>query len=87
MTVPNLARHFAMSESSLLRQLKSLTGLSPVKYLQEVRLEKARNLLEKRTYESIARVANEVGYSDARTFSRSYKKRFGKLPSEALQMH
>jgi len=86
LTVPNLARNFAMSESSLLRQLKSLTGLSPIKYLQEVRLEKARILLEKGTFESIARVANEVGYSDARTFSRSYKKRFGKLPSEVLQL-
>ena len=87
MTIPNLARHFAMSESSLLRQLKSLTGLTPVKYLQEIRLAKARNLLENQTCDSIARVAQEVGYSDARTFSRSYKKRFGKLPSESLQLH
>ncbi len=86
MTVPSLARHFAMSESSLLRQLKGLTGLTPVKYLQEIRLAKARILLENQTYDSIARVAKEVGYSDARTFSRSYKKRFGKLPSESLQL-
>jgi DNA-binding response OmpR family regulator/nitrogen-specific signal transduction histidine kinase len=85
LTVPNLAKNFAMSESSLLRQLKSLTGLSPVKYLQEVRLAKARIFLESGTHESVSKVANEVGYSDARTFSRSYKKRFGKLPSEALQ--
>ena len=56
LTVPNLARQFAMSESSLLRQLKSLTGLSPVKYIQETRLAKARTFLENHTYKSISRV-------------------------------
>lgn len=64
--------------------MKRLTGLSPVQYLQEVRLDKARQLLENRTYDSIAKVADKVGYNDARSFSRSFKQRFGKLPSDFL---
>ncbi len=84
LTVPGLADEFAMSESSLLRQLKRLTGLSPSRYLIEMRLDKARELLETRSYSSIARVAYEVGYADARSFSRSFKLRFGKSPSDLL---
>ncbi len=84
LTVSALARAFAMSESTLLRQLKRLTGLSPVQYLQEVRLSEAWHLLESRAYDSIAEVASKVGYEDARSFSRSFRARFGKLPSELL---
>ncbi len=47
----------------------------------EARLDKARTLLEDGTYRSIVEVAAEVGYSDARSFTRSFKNRFGKLPS------
>ena len=84
LNIPLLASEFAMSESTLLRQLKRLTGLSPVQYLQEVRLDKARHLLENRSYDSISKVAGKVGYSDLRSFSRSFKQRFGKLPSDFL---
>ncbi len=82
LSIPVLADEFAMSESTLLRQLKRLTGLTPVQYLQEVRLDKARRSLEDRTYDSVARVAAAAGYSDARSFSRIFKLRFGKAPSE-----
>ncbi|MFZ2899873.1 MAG: helix-turn-helix transcriptional regulator, partial [Saprospiraceae bacterium] len=82
LSVTMLADEFAMSESTLLRQLKRLTGLTPVQYLLEMRLDKARQLLEDRQYNSIAEVASEVGYGDTRSFSRSFKQRFGKLPSE-----
>lgn len=81
LSVPVLAQEFAMSESSLLRQLRRLTGLTPAKYLKEMRMEEARRLLESGTFRSITAVAAEVGYSDSRSFSRSFKKRFGKLPS------
>jgi signal transduction histidine kinase/AraC-like DNA-binding protein len=84
LSVFELAHEFAMSESTLLRQLKRLTGLSPLQYLQEVRLNEARKLLKNRTYNSIAQVASRVGYNDTRFFSRSFRKRFGKLPSEML---
>jgi signal transduction histidine kinase/DNA-binding response OmpR family regulator len=82
LNIPELAEQFAMSESTLLRQLKRLTGLSPLQYVQDVRLQKARRLLEDRTFISIGQVAIHIGYEDVRSFSRSFKKKFGKLPSE-----
>ncbi len=82
LSVSMLAEAFYMSESTLLRQLKRLTGLTPVQYLQEIRLNEARHLLENRQYDSITQVASKVGYADTRSFSRSFKQRFGKLPSD-----
>ncbi|MBK8703150.1 MAG: response regulator [Saprospiraceae bacterium] len=84
LSIPLLAEQFAMSESTLLRQLKRLTGLTPQKYLIEMRLDKARKLLENRAYNTVAQVAYEVGYLDVKVFSRVFRQRFGKLPSEML---
>ncbi len=85
LSVSWLAHEFAMSESTLLRQLKRLTGLNPQKFILEIRLNEARKLLEERQVDSVTRVASEVGYPDVRSFSRSFKSRFGKLPSEMLK--
>ena len=84
LSVTTLADSFHMSESTLLRQLKRLTGLTPVQYIQEVRLNEARHLLEIRRYDSVAQVALKVGYINADYFTRSFKRRFGKLPSDLL---
>lgn len=84
LSIPQLAAHFAMSESTLRRRLQQLTGLSPKQYLREVRLNKARQLLEQGTYKTVSEVANQVGYSNLRTFSRIFKERFGKSPSKHL---
>ena len=83
LSIADLARVFAMSESNLLRRLKRLTGLTPLQYLMEVRLTEGRRLLENRVCDSVAQVADRVGY-DARSFSRAFRVRFGKLPSEVV---
>lgn len=82
LSVPMLADEFAMSKSTLLRQLKRLTGLSPKQYVLEARLYEARRLLENGMYRSVSEVSNAIGYGDVRSFSRLFKKRYGKLPSE-----
>lgn len=82
LTIPVIAMDFAMSESSLLRQVKRLTGMPPAKYLKEIRLEKGLEFLEQGKYESVAKVASKVGYHDVRSFSRGFKKKYGRLPSD-----
>ena len=84
LTMSFLAQEFSMSESTLLRQLKRLTGLSPKHYLQEVRLAKALRLIEAGTNTSITRIAADVGYANIQSFSRVFKQRFGKSPSEMI---
>ena len=85
LNVASLANEFSMSESTLLRQIKRLTGLSPLQYIREVRLDEARKLLENRACVSIAQVASKVGYTDSWSFARSFKQRFGVSPSELMK--
>jgi len=82
LSISFLAQEFSMSESTFLRQVTRITGLSPKQYLQEVRLHAAREMLENKTYSSVSQVSEKVGYSNVRTFTRSFRERFGKLPSE-----
>ncbi len=84
LSVSVLEDQFAMSESTLLRFLKQNTGLSTKKYISEIRLTEARSMLEEGKYDSVTRIAYETGYTDVRTFSRSFKNRFGKLPTEVI---
>lgn len=84
-SISNMAEAFFISESTLNRQLKKLTGLTPARYLRETRLNEARYLIESRKFNSIRQIAITVGFRDEKAFSRSYKKRFGKSPSDDLK--
>jgi AraC-like DNA-binding protein len=84
LSVVSIANEFAMSESTLLRQLKKLTGLTPNQYLREIKLNQAQFFLHNRTYRNVAEVAYRVGFKDPTSFSRSYRKRFGKAPNEVM---
>lgn len=80
--IPDVAQALSVSESGLFRKVKSLVGITPKQYLDELRLDQARELLESKSVNSIKVLAAQVGYSEPRTFSRSYFKRFGKYPSD-----
>ena len=54
---------------------------SPLEYVNNVRLEKAAQLLINQPEFSIEQVAYLVGYNDYRYFGRSFKKRYGLTPS------
>ncbi|HFA47452.1 MAG TPA: helix-turn-helix domain-containing protein [Bacteroidetes bacterium] len=77
----DLAAAMHHSRSQFYRKLKSLTGLTPGAWLQETRLQKAKELLEKNELDSVKAVAYEVGIKPG-YFAEAYRKRFGKLPSE-----
>jgi transcriptional regulator GlxA family with amidase domain len=80
-TIDRLARVAAMSRSVFCPRFRSLTGLSPMKYVSEVRLSRAARLLRStdRTIESIGR---SVGYASESAFSRAFKDRLGAPPGE-----
>jgi signal transduction histidine kinase/DNA-binding response OmpR family regulator len=82
--VSDLASSMASSERQLLRRVKSLTGLSIKNYSQEVKLQKARILLEKKSFATIAEVAYSSGFNTPAYFSKVFEKRFGKRPADYL---
>lgn len=70
--VAALAARAAMSERTLQRRFDEATGLSVSRYVQEVRIEKARGLLE-RTHMPVAEICETVGYADPSAFSRLFR--------------
>ncbi|MEQ8241375.1 MAG: response regulator [Cyclobacteriaceae bacterium] len=83
-TGEQLAQIANQSERSLYRKVKANTGLSPMNYVKEYRLRKARKHLELGVFNSVAEVADSVGYKYASHFTKNFKERFGKQPSEYL---
>lgn len=74
-----LARAACMSESTLYRYFKTLTGLSPLQYYKQLRLHEARRLILEEN-EQARLAAARVGYSSAQQFNRDYKRLFGQPP-------
>ena len=77
-----LADKLTISERHLQRRVKSLTGLSVKQYVQEVRLQKARHLLENKIYNTISEVAYASGFNTPKYFSKVYEKHFGIRPAD-----
>ncbi|MFK7948777.1 MAG: ATP-binding protein [Saprospiraceae bacterium] len=84
-SIDALTQDMLLSRVQFYRKLKVLTGLTPKKYIDEIRFQKAREILESRSLYTIKAVALRVGFKDEKHFSRNFKKRFGKYPSEYLE--
>lgn len=80
-TVTELARIANMTERTFSRRFKRATDLSPGQYLQAIRLEQARKLLESSTL-SLDNIVQQVGYDDLSSFSRLFKRECGVSPSQ-----
>lgn len=76
-----LADHLAVSERTLNRRFKQALGVAPLEYLQNLRIEVAKRMLESRPV-SLADVSQRVGYADLSTFRRLFKKKTGLSPHE-----
>ena len=77
----HMARELGMSQRSLNRRFQQATGLTPGKYLQQLRLNHARDLLRNSNL-SIANIAAEVGYPDLGYFSTLFRRHMAQSPSE-----
>ncbi len=80
LNIAELANELRISARSLNRRFKNATGISPSLYLQQQRLNGARELL-RTTNLSIAEVANAVGYTDSDYFCRRFRDAMKQTPS------
>jgi transcriptional regulator GlxA family with amidase domain len=76
-----LARHLAVSERTLNRRFKLALGEAPLHYLQTLRVDVAKLLLETRAL-NVDTVGQRVGYRDLSTFRRLFKRETGLSPRE-----
>lgn len=79
-----LADNLCMSNSTLYRKMKSLTGLSTKEYINRTRMRSAEELLLERRL-SIGEIADETGIYNVVYFRQCFKKEFGVSPSEYIR--
>lgn len=80
----DLARHLAVSERTVNRRFKQATGNTPLGYLQSLRIDIAKRLLET-TILHVSVISERVGYGDLSTFRRLFKRETGLSPREHQQ--
>ena len=78
-TLDKLARLFYTNKYYLVHTFKKTFGVSPIAYLNKLRCEKAKIMIET-TDLSITAIATSVGFSSISHFSETYKKHFGITP-------
>jgi transcriptional regulator GlxA family with amidase domain len=77
--MPQLAEKFGMSTRTLNRRFKAALGISPLDFLQEVRINIAKDLL-KTSNLSISEITDKIGYQDTGFFTSLFKKYLGTTP-------
>lgn len=96
LSIEDLARYCGVSQRTLLRRFRDATGGTPARYLQNLRLARAKALLED-TALTAAEIASRCGYADVATFRkifklrilltpRQYRVRFGRKSAEVLSV-
>ena len=85
-SVEEIAAACGLNRSYLSRLFKHATGYTPQEYLSSYRMKKATELLLEST-ESVSSIALRVGYSDAFTFSKAFKRFKEVAPSEYRKNH
>lgn len=73
-----------LSEDRFNHLFKESMGISPLKYINDLRIKKAKKLL-KAGQNTVSEVAMAVGFNDINHFSRMFKRKYGLTPSSLLK--
>lgn len=78
-SIGKMADELHMSESNFCQYFKKITGMSPKECLTKIRMEKAKELIER---ESVTDTAFDVGYENISLFISNFKERYGATPKQ-----
>lgn len=81
-----LSGEMNMSKSTLYRKIKSMTGLTPLDFIRNIKMKRACMMLLART-QTISEVAYAVGFNNPKYFTKCFKEEFGVTPTEYQQSH
>lgn len=82
--VAHMVERSGLAERTFTRRFNTATGYSPMEYVQTLRIEEAKHLLETTTT-SIEMIAVEAGYEDPNFFRRLFKRKVGITPARYRQ--
>ena len=77
--IETLSDKVKMSDRNFKRRFKAAVGFPPIKYLQMIRTEEAKSLLERRKH-NVDEIARKVGYEDTSFFRKIFKRYTGLSP-------
>lgn len=80
-TIEEMIKDIPASRRNIVRRFKQVTGITPIEYLQQTRIEAAKKLLEQ-TVEQMTEVIYKSGYNDPKAFRKVFRKTVGMTPSE-----
>ncbi|GLX69318.1 helix-turn-helix domain-containing protein [Paenibacillus glycanilyticus] len=86
MNVNTIGEHFDLKGSYLSKLFKTQTGEGLLDYLHKYRIQKAKHRMTQHQ-ESVSEVSRTVGYNDAATFIRVFKKYEGITPGKYKEMN
>jgi len=78
-SIAELSKSLGYHRTHLSKLFRQSVGLSPMQYLMQLRLERAKTLLDGRW--TVEQVASAVGFSDPLHFSKQFRKRYGMSPT------
>lgn len=81
LSIDGIASHMGLGRSTMFKKLKSLTGLAPVDFIKEIRIQRAAQYIETGEF-NVSEVAYKVGIIYPRYFSKCFKDKYGMTPSE-----
>ncbi len=81
LNVELLSSKVFLSRSQLYRKIKTLTGVSINEFIRNVRLEKAKYLIEQGD-NNINEISYKVGFTSPSYFTKCYKVKYGHLPTQ-----
>lgn len=84
LNIDEIARCVHISSRQLSRRCKIITGQTPNERIQQLRLEKAHELLSTYPKPTVSQVALQIGYKNQDYFSALFKSYFGYSPSKVL---
>lgn len=82
--IAQLAEAIGYSQRQLTRIMKQYTGMTPVQFILEIRLQKAYQCLQQKAFFTLSEVRYHVGINSSSYFNKKFKERFGLMPSELL---
>ena len=87
LSLQELAGCIPLHPNHFIRCFKHNFGMTPVEYVQEMRLLRSRSLLEAVENPSIADIAEACGFNDCRYYTRLFRRRYGMTPSLYRKYH
>ena len=84
--VAEMARRSGLNDRTFKRRFRASTGYTPIDYVQSLRVEEAKHMLEA-TDDPIEDVSQQVGYEDSGSFRRLFKRTVGISPQAYRQRY